>query len=96
MKLRVACHLSFQIDAGTALILMLRPYQGNQQWIIQEQYEVNQMISVLESRDSFGNACQRLVAPMGDLTITVTADVKNYLQPTNYEHYFVEIQCLPA
>lgn len=96
MKLRVACHLSFQIDANTALILMLRPYQGNQQWIIHEHYEVNQLVQVLESRDSFGNACQRLVAPVGDFNIIVTADVRIYHQPTNYEHYFVEIQCLPA
>lgn len=96
MKLGVSCDLSFQIDAPTVLILMLRPLNGVQQWITKSSYIVEPDVLIAESKDSYGNSCQRLVAPPGQFTIHSSAEV------ITAEHidratgaYFVEIQNLP-
>ncbi len=51
---------------------------------------------MIESTDSFGNSCQRLVAPAGDFLIHTSAEV---MVPANIDvapgTYFVEIQHLP-
>ena len=96
MKLRVSCNLRFQIIEASVLILMLRPYRGIQQWINREVYTIKPAIPMIESTDSFGNSCQRLVAPVGDFLIHTSAEVmitdNVYLAPGAY---FVEIQHLP-
>ena len=96
MKLRVSCHLRFQVFENTALILMLRPFRGIQQIIYREAYIVKPLISILESTDSFGNGCQRLIASMGALLIHTSSEV---LVPDNAAiaigAQFIEIQNLP-
>lgn len=96
MKLRVSCDLCFQIEAPTALILMLCPLRGAQQWITRSSYTVEPCVPITESKDSYGNFCQRLVAPPGEFIIQTSSDV------ITAEHvdsapgaYFVEIQNLP-
>jgi transglutaminase-like putative cysteine protease len=96
MKLRVSCNLRFQIAEPTALILMLRPFRGIQQWINREVYTIKPAIPMIESTDSFGNSCQRLVAPAGDFLIHSSAEVMvtdsvDVAPGAN----FVEIQHLP-
>jgi len=96
MKLRVSCNLRFQIVEATVLILILRPFRGTRQWINQEAYTIKPAIPMIESTDSFGNSCQRLVAPVGDFLIHTSAEV---MAPDHAEvapgAYFVEIQYLP-
>jgi transglutaminase-like putative cysteine protease len=96
MKLRVSCNLRFQIVETTVLILMLRPFRGIQQWINREVYTIKPAIPMIESTDSFGNSCQRLVAPVGDFLIHTSAEV---MVPHSADvapgAYFVEIQHLP-
>jgi transglutaminase-like putative cysteine protease len=75
MKVRVSCNLRFQVAEASVLILMLRPYRGIQQWINREVYTIKPAIPMLESTDSFGNSCQRLVAPVGDFLIHTSAEV---------------------
>ena len=75
MKLRVSCHLRFQVVEASVLILMLRPFRGSQQWINREVYTIRPAIPIIESTDSFGNSCQRLVAPVGDFLIQTSAEV---------------------
>ena len=75
MKLRVSCNLNFQIVEASVLILMLRPFKGLQQWINREAYIIKPAISIIESTDSYGNSCQRLVAPIGDFMIHTSAEV---------------------
>lgn len=96
MKLLVSCNLSFHIDHATALILMLRPYRGIQQWIIRETYTIRPAVPVTESADFYGNAQQRLVAPAGDFLIYSSAEVivGDYLA-TAPGAEFIEIQNLP-
>jgi len=96
MKLGVSCNLHFQLDAPTVLILMLRPLNGIQQWITKSSYVVEPDVPIIESKDNYGNSCQRLVAPPGEFIIHTSAEV------ITAEHidsapgaYFVEIQNLP-
>ena len=96
MKLWVSCNLRFQVIEASVLILMLRPYRGLQQWINREVYTSKPAIPMIESTDSFGNSCQRLLAPVGNLLIQASAEVmvmnNVYVAPGAC---FVEIQHLP-
>lgn len=96
MKLKVSCNLNFQIVEASALILMLRPFRGLQQWINREVYTIKPAIPIIESTDSFGNSCQRLLAPVGDFLIHTSAEV---MVPDSIDiapgACFVEIQHLP-
>jgi transglutaminase-like putative cysteine protease len=96
MKLQVSCELRFQIEDPTALILMLRPFNGAQQWIIQSTYTVDPGVQIIENKDNYGNFQQRLVAPRGEFVIAtsyeaITAESIN----TAPGAAFVEIQNLP-
>ena len=96
MKLRVSCNLRFQVTEASVLILMLRPYRGIQQWINREVYTIKPAIPMLESTDSFGNSCQRLVAPVGDFLIHTSAEVMVIDRIESAPGAsFVEIQQLP-
>lgn len=96
MKLRVSCNLCFQIDDVAALIFMLRPFRGVQQWIMRETYTIKPAIAVTESTDSYGNSCQRLVAHPGVLLIYTSAEViVGGHQDTLPGAHFIEIQNLP-
>ncbi len=96
MTLKVSSDLLFQINDPTALILMLRPLNGAQQSIITDDYIVTPNVPVLENTDSYGNLCQRLVAPPGEFSIHTASEV------TTSENVdiapgacFMEIQNLP-
>ena len=60
MWLRTTCNLEFQMDDFTALILMLRPRSGMQQWVAREAYTPSwvgcdsAMIRYIESRAWLG------------------------------------------
>lgn len=96
MKLRVSCNLRFQIVETTVLIFKLRPYRGIQQWINREVYTIKPAIPMIESTDSFGNSCQRLVAPIGEFLIHTSTEV---MVPDHADAApgacFIEIQQLP-
>ncbi len=96
IKLRVSCNLRFKIEDASALIFMLRPFRGINQWIMREMYTIKPSVPVIESTDSYGNSCQRLVAPKGNLVIhssaEVITDAKAEFAPGLG---FVEIQYLP-
>lgn len=75
MKLNVSCDLHFQVIEETALIFMLRPFRGIQQWVNREVYTIDPAIRLIESTDSFGNSCQHLLAPVGNFSIQTSAEV---------------------
>jgi transglutaminase-like putative cysteine protease len=74
--LRAACQLSFEVDAPTAMILMLRPRSGAGQWIIRESYALEPEVAVYEYSDGFGNLCQRLLVPAGRFAVQTEAEVR--------------------
>ncbi len=96
MKLKVSCELHFESVESSFLILMLRPFRGYQQWVNSEIYNIEPAIPLIESTDSFGNACQHLLAPIGNFLIYTSAEV---MVADNIDvafgAYFVDIQNLP-
>ena len=96
MILRVSCNLSFHIEDSTALIFMLRPYRGVLQWINRETFSIKPFLHMIESSDSYGNTCQRLVAPPGSLMLYTSAEVRvDDFQDSAPGAWFIEIQHLP-
>jgi transglutaminase-like putative cysteine protease len=96
MWLRTVCDLQFDIAVPTPFVLMLRPRSGAQQWVAKEEYRIEPGVPVLEFTDSYGNLCQRLIAPPSRFSIYTEAEVRTA------EHidempggYFVEVQNLP-
>ncbi|MDF1762698.1 MAG: transglutaminase family protein [Oleibacter sp.] len=96
MWLNTSCDLEFNIPVATPFVLMLRPRSGSQQWIAKEEYVLTPSVSAVEFTDSFGNLCQRLVAPPGYFSIhtSVTIETADY-SDTSPGAPFVEVQNLP-
>ena len=57
------------------MVFMLRPRSTAQQWVMAEEYRINPAVPVREVTDSFGNLCQRLVAPPGEFVVDTLAEV---------------------
>jgi transglutaminase-like putative cysteine protease len=94
--LKATCHLNFQVEACTPLVLMLRPRSGAQQWVARESYTLSPHVPVAEYTDIYGNLCQRLVAPPGNFAIHTSAVVMTADEAdTARGACFVEIPNLP-
>lgn len=97
MRLEAGCQLLFETTEPSPLILMLRSRSGAGQQVIREDYQLDPKVPVADYTDSFGNLCQRLIAPEGQLRInsTVTADTSDTIdvQPGAA---FVPVQDLPV
>jgi transglutaminase-like putative cysteine protease len=76
MRLNAGCEMSMNVDAPTPLIAMLRPRSGHGQWIMAERYTIEPHVPISEYVDSFGNLCQRLVAPRGRFSIRVETEAE--------------------
>ena len=96
MWLRTSCNFAFDITVPTPFVLMLRPRSGAQQWIAREEYMLEPSVSVFEFTDNYGNLCQRLIAPAGDFTVHISAEVRTAdFVDQGFGAPFVEIQYLP-
>lgn len=76
MHLNAGCEITFEVTAPTPMVLMLRPRSGYAQWVSQESYTLNPQVSAIEYVDSYGNLCQRLVAPIGSFVVSTRAGVQ--------------------
>jgi transglutaminase-like putative cysteine protease len=76
MHLSAGCRLTFDVSEPTPFVLMLRPRSGAGQWVREESYELSPLVPVVEYVDLYGNLCQRLVAPAGELMVSATAGVE--------------------
>lgn len=75
MWIRAKCDLSFELAYDTPIILMLRPRSTASQWIAREGYTLKPTVSVCEYTDSFGNLCQRVIAPKEKFEVSTYADI---------------------
>jgi transglutaminase-like putative cysteine protease len=96
MWLQTSCDLAFEISVSTPFVLMLRPRSGVHQWIAREEYRLEPSVPVFEYTDSYGNLCQRLIAPPGPFTIRTAAEVTvvDRMDQTPGAPY-VQVQYLP-
>ncbi|MEZ6138066.1 MAG: transglutaminase family protein [Pirellulaceae bacterium] len=76
MWLQASCELDLQVQTPTPFLLMLRPRSGLQQWVAREEYVLKPGTPAVEFTDSFGNLCQRLVAPAGHFGIHTSCEVE--------------------
>ena len=75
MWLRTSCDITFDVSVPTPFILMLRPQSGAQQWVAHEDCTLTPSVPITEYADSYGNLCERLIAPPGEFSIRRSADV---------------------
>ena len=75
MWFRTGCDITFDVSVDTPFILMLRPRSGLNQWVARESYMLKPSVLVVEFTDTYGNLCQRLVAPPGTFSIHTSADI---------------------
>ncbi|RAJ98020.1 transglutaminase-like putative cysteine protease [Larkinella arboricola] len=96
MKLFAGCELIYDVPAPAPVVLMLRPRSGAGQWIISEEYEIEPHTPVVEYTDTYGNLCQRLVAPAGPfkIRISLTAETADAIDVAPGAPY-VPVQDLP-
>ncbi|GAB3268983.1 transglutaminase family protein [Larkinella harenae] len=96
MKLFAGCELLYDVPASAPVVLMLRPRSGAGQWIISEEYQLEPNTPVVEYTDSYGNLCQRLMAPEGEfkIRITLVVDTADVID-TAPGAPFVPVQDLP-
>ena len=76
MKLNVGCEITVRTPAPCPIVAMLRPRSGLAQWLSSETYIFDPWVPTTEYVDSYGNLCQRLVVPGGDMKIRVEAVVE--------------------
>ena len=111
MKLKAACTLTVTAASDCPLIAMLRPRSGQTQWIISDRYDLEPWVRVTEFVDSYGNLCQRLIVPQGDMRIAVevTMQVEDQIAvapdapltpitelPDNVLHYLLQSRYCPS
>ncbi|CAH0997548.1 hypothetical protein EMA8858_03682 [Emticicia aquatica] len=97
MKLNIACQLNYESQENVPLVLMLRPQSGSGQQVIEEQFLLSPNITFTEYSDIYGNLCQRIHSPIGNLTITTTALVETSdTIDVNFRANFIPVENLPA
>jgi len=96
MRLLTSCELTFDIPEPTPFILMLRPRSRARQWVASERYTLVPGTPVTEFTDTYGNLCQRLLAPPGIFSVHTAAEVVlAYGVEPGVGAPFVEIRHLP-
>ena len=71
MRLHAKCQMTVIAASDCPLVAMLRPRSGDAQWLVRESYELDPWVPTTEYVDSYGNLCQRLTVPQGEMRIEV-------------------------
>jgi transglutaminase-like putative cysteine protease len=96
MKVKVSSQITYQCQENIPLILMLRPQSGIGQQVVEEKFQLTAGVAFTEYEDIYGNVCQRMLTPIGELTINASAVVET--SPTidvNSNSNAVSIEKLP-
>jgi transglutaminase-like putative cysteine protease len=76
LKLHVGCDILVRAAVDCPIVAMLRPASGVAQWLSSETYAFDPWVPTSEYVDSYGNLCQRMVVPRGDMRLWVEATVE--------------------
>ena len=79
MRLKAGSEINPSAKVPTALVAMLRPRSGADQWVASEKYELEPFVEATDYVDGFGNLCQRMVAPVGPFKIRTEVEVETAL-----------------
>ncbi|QRR02252.1 transglutaminase domain-containing protein [Dyadobacter sandarakinus] len=80
MKMKGRSIFTYDVYAPTTVTTMLRPRRQDGQSIIQEGFNVEPSVSFSEYTDLYGNPCQRMILPVGK--VTITTEVQAQVNPT--------------
>jgi Bacterial transglutaminase-like N-terminal region len=96
MKLHVGSDIVVRAEADCPIVAMLRPASGLAQWLSSETYAFEPWAPTTEYVDSFGNLCQRMVVPRGDMRLRVKATVETeaLLATSSARHFRLCRTCL--
>src|SRR3954453_7866976 len=82
MRIRVGCEMAYQFGQATPMIVMLNVHASRVSDLEQPDYVITTPSVPLEGyRDSFGNWCNRLVAPSGPFSLRTETIVRDSGQP---------------
>ena len=81
MLIRVGYELVFQLPAQTAMTLLLRIHPSREADIRYQEVTIEPEVEVEAFVDSFGNRCERIVAPAGRLRLWADAIVHDSGEP---------------
>ena len=76
MRLKAGCEITLDTPEPCPIVGMLRPRSGVAQWLCSESYRFEPHVHTTEYVDSYGNLCQRFVAPQGRMRLRVDAVVE--------------------
>jgi len=76
MKLHVGSDITVRAATDCPIVAMLRPASGLAQWLSSETYAFDPWVPSTEYVDGYGNLCQRLTVPAGDMRLRVEATVE--------------------
>ena len=81
MLIRVGYEMVFQLPAQTAMTLLLRIHPSREKDIRYQEVVIEPEVAVEAFDDSFGNRCERIVAPPGRLRLWADAIVHDSGEP---------------
>jgi len=72
MRIHAECKMTVKATEVCPVIAMMRPRSGEAQWMVSEIYELRPWVPTTEYVDQYGNLCQRLTIPAGEMRIEVS------------------------
>ena len=76
LKLHVGSDITVRAAADCPIVAMLRPASGLAQWLSSETYAFDPWVPTTEYVDIYGNLCQRMIVPQGEMRLRVEATVE--------------------
>lgn len=96
MILNAGCTISENVAVPSAVVLMLKPQSGLGQKVTACDVKINPPSNIVEYTDAFGNFCQRVILPAGQVTIECSCTVEaSDVIATNPNAGFTLVQELP-
>jgi len=72
MRIHAECKMTVKAPEDCPVVAMMRPRSGEAQWMVSEIYEMRPWVPTTEYVDQYGNLCQRLTIPAGEMRIEVS------------------------
>ncbi len=72
MRLHAECKMTLTASEDCPVVAMMRPRSGEAQWMVSEVYQMRPWVPTTEYVDTYGNLCQRLTIPKGEMRIEVS------------------------
>ncbi|RYZ59100.1 MAG: transglutaminase family protein, partial [Proteobacteria bacterium] len=99
MRIRLGCELNYNFSVPTPMIVMLSVHYSRASDLEHPDHlRVDPSVPVFSYRDSFGNWCCRLVAPVGPFSLGTDTVIRDSGEPDFVDEYALQhpVEDLPA